>query len=84
MAATATDIKQDMAIDHRSNPSDSSNHEHEVEKGQNPAAYPLNDDDYVVTFKTWVVVFIMASAYGVCFPSCFFNESGNPAMRLAF
>jgi hypothetical protein len=29
-------------------------------------AYPLEDEDYVVTFKTWVVVTILASAYGVC------------------
>jgi len=28
-------------------------------------AYPLNDEDYVVTFKTWIVVTILASAYGV-------------------
>jgi hypothetical protein len=34
------------------------------EKGVAPV-YPLNDDDYVVTAKTWVVVAIMASSYGV-------------------
>jgi hypothetical protein len=28
-------------------------------------AYPTNDEDYVVTFKTWIVVTILASAYGV-------------------
>lgn len=40
------------------------------EKGIAPAnAYPVNDDDYEVTFKTWIVVAILASAYGVCFPT---------------
>jgi hypothetical protein len=39
------------------------------EKGVAPAnAYPINDEDYEVTFKTWVVVVILASAYGVCTP----------------
>lgn len=28
---------------------------HRSEKGVSPA-YPLNEDDYVVTFKTWIVV----------------------------
>jgi Na+/melibiose symporter-like transporter len=38
------------------------------EKGVAPAnAYPIRDEDYVVTFKTWIVVTILASAYGVSF-----------------
>ena len=35
------------------------------EKAIPQTTYPLNDEDYVVTFKTWVVVTILASAYGV-------------------
>lgn len=35
------------------------------EKGVAQNAYPINDEDYVVTFKTWIVVTILASAYGV-------------------
>ena len=37
------------------------------EKGEQRAAYPMRDEDYVVTFKTWIVVTILASAYGVSF-----------------
>lgn len=32
-----------------------------------PNVYPMRDEDYVVTFKTWIVVTILASAYGVSF-----------------
>lgn len=36
------------------------------EKGIQPKnVYPMNDEDYIVTFKTWIVVTILASAYGV-------------------
>jgi hypothetical protein len=36
------------------------------EKGVAPRnVYPIADEDYVVTFKTWIVVTILASAYGV-------------------
>jgi hypothetical protein len=34
------------------------------EKGVAPQ-WPINDEDYVVTFKTWIVVAILASSYGV-------------------
>lgn len=37
---------------------------HDSEKNP-PNEYPLNEEDYIVTFKTWVVVTILASAYGV-------------------
>jgi len=36
----------------------------EKEKALQPV-YPLRDEDYVVTTKTWIVVTILASAYGV-------------------
>jgi hypothetical protein len=50
--------------DHSSHSGDSE------EKGVAPAnAYPINDEDYEVTFKTWIVVAILASAYGVCLPT---------------
>jgi hypothetical protein len=63
-----SDIKQDTIIDHQSNISDSSKNEREVEKGDRvAAAYPLNDEDYVVTAKTWTVVVVLACAYGVRF-----------------
>jgi hypothetical protein len=49
--------------DHADNGSNSANSQ---EKGVGPNdTYPLRDEDYVVTFKTWVVVTILASAYGV-------------------
>ena len=35
------------------------------EKGETRNVYPMNEEDYVVTFKTWIVVSILASAYGV-------------------
>jgi hypothetical protein len=59
MDAKDTAVAQ-VEHDHASHSSDS------AEKGITPAnAYPLNDDDYIVTFKTWIVVSILASAYGV-------------------
>jgi hypothetical protein len=35
------------------------------ENGVSKETFPLNDEDYVVTVKTWIVVTILASAYGV-------------------
>jgi hypothetical protein len=50
-----------MENDHSSHSSDLG------EKGAAPVnAYPMSDEDYVVTFKTWIVVTVLASAYGVC------------------
>src|ERR1700761_3101394 len=38
------------------------------EKGiQNPNWIPQNDDEYSVTFKTWIVVAILSWSYGVSF-----------------
>ncbi|KAF2704725.1 hypothetical protein K504DRAFT_472070 [Pleomassaria siparia CBS 279.74] len=37
------------------------------EKAVSQPAYPVNEEDYEVTFKTWVVVTILASAYGISF-----------------
>ena len=38
------------------------------EKGaRQQLVYPMSDEDYVVTFKTWIVVTILASAYGVSY-----------------
>jgi hypothetical protein len=57
--------QKDEVVDHveRDNFSHSTNSE---EKGVAPKeVYPLQDEDYVVTFKTWIVVAILASAYGV-------------------
>jgi hypothetical protein len=72
-----SDIKQDTVIDHQSNISDSSKNEREVEKGDRaPATYPLNDEDYVVTAKTWTVVVVLACAYGVRF-QCPFLIAGH-------
>jgi hypothetical protein len=35
------------------------------EKAVPQPAFPVNEEDYEVTFKTWIVVTILASAYGV-------------------
>jgi hypothetical protein len=68
MDAKETTIAQ-MEHDHGSHSGDSE------EKGVTPAnAYPINDDDYEVTFKTWIVVAILASAYGVRFPTVRLNN----------
>lgn len=32
-----------------------------------PGYIPENDDDYEVTFKTWIVVFILSASYGISF-----------------
>ena len=54
-----------------STPSSDAHHDAEKSREVNDAeragrpAYPMSDEDYVVTFKTWVVVTILASAYGV-------------------
>jgi hypothetical protein len=62
MDAKDTTIAQ-MEHDHGSHSGDSE------EKGVAPAnTYPINDEDYEVTFKTWIVVAILASAYGVRTP----------------
>lgn len=59
MDAKDTAIAQ-MEHDHGSHPGDSE------EKGVTPAnAYLTAGEDYHVTFKTWIVVIILASAYGV-------------------
>jgi hypothetical protein len=34
---------------------------------QRPSYLPQSDDDYVVTWKTWVVVWILAWSYGISF-----------------
>jgi hypothetical protein len=63
----AAQDQKDQAVDHidRDNTSHSTYSE---EKGVAPKeVYPLQDEDYVVTFKTWIVVTILASAYGVSF-----------------
>jgi len=57
-----TDIEHNNSTDHGSSSVGSQ------EKGQPPrdnGAYPSRDEDYVVTFKTWIVVTVLASAYGV-------------------
>lgn len=56
--------QKDTVVDHI-DVADSSRSSDLGEKGVAKNAYPLNDEDYVVTFKTWIVVAIMASAYGV-------------------
>lgn len=38
------------------------------EKAVAQPTYPVNEEDYEVTFKTWIVVTILASAYGVNSP----------------
>jgi hypothetical protein len=38
------------------------------EKAVDQPSYPVNEEDYEVTFKTWIVVTILASAYGVSRP----------------
>jgi hypothetical protein len=35
------------------------------EKAVPQPTFPVNEEDYEVTFKTWIVVTILASAYGV-------------------
>jgi len=35
------------------------------EKAVRQPTFPVNEEDYEVTFKTWIVVTILASAYGV-------------------
>jgi hypothetical protein len=56
---------KDSAIRQIEDDNDASSNE---EKGVAPAnVYPMRDDEYVVTFKTWIVVAILASAYGVSF-----------------
>lgn len=40
----------------------------DAEKTAQQASYlPQSDDDYVVTWKTWVVVWILAWSYGISF-----------------
>lgn len=52
-------------IEHKDRASDGSQTGHHDEKHLEQGIYPTRDEDIVVTFKTWIVVFIMASAYGV-------------------
>jgi MFS family permease len=40
---------------------------HATEQNANSSHIPANDDEYVVTFKTWVVVSILALSYGISF-----------------
>lgn len=44
---------------------DNGSNEADSEKAVPQTVYPMTDEDYVVTTKTWVVVTILASAYGV-------------------
>jgi hypothetical protein len=56
--------QKDMAVDQVDRADNGSHSSSAEEKGVAPE-WPINDDDYVVTFKTWIVVAILASSYGV-------------------
>jgi len=59
----ADDINKEQAVEQRDHLS--INGSSDVEEKAGPAAYPQSDADIRVTFKTWVVVSVLASAYGV-------------------
>ena len=67
MATPHTDIVEKTNV--RQAERDASSHvSSNEEKGERSTnVYPMRDEDYVVTFKTWIVVTILASAYGVSF-----------------
>jgi Na+/melibiose symporter-like transporter len=69
MATTETTHpeKPDIRQHERDSSSHISSNEEKGVQAPNPSAYPTRDEDYVVTFKTWIVVAILASAYGVSF-----------------
>jgi hypothetical protein len=56
---------KDVSLQHSDNEQDRSIGSDSEKVAVQPNAYPMRDEDYVVTFKTWVVVTILASAYGV-------------------
>ena len=62
---TAAEDKGDTAAQHNEKDLSNSGDSGEEKGIETRNVYPLNDEDYVVTFKTWIVVTIMASAYGV-------------------
>lgn len=92
MATTGADLKHETeiehkdntTIEHRSNLSDSSNHGADVEKSRTAATYPVNDEDYVVTAKTWTVVIVLACAYGVSCPQAFRRTMVTDKSKLSF
>jgi hypothetical protein len=69
MSTTATEAVEKPDIrKHEGNASSHvSSSEEKGEVARSANAYPMEDEDYVVTFKTWIVVTILASAYGVSF-----------------
>jgi hypothetical protein len=58
---------KDISLQHGENEQDTSISSDSEKGARQQIVYPMRDEDYVVTFKTWVVVTILASAYGVSF-----------------
>ncbi|KAK3698295.1 hypothetical protein LTR37_017003 [Vermiconidia calcicola] len=63
-----------MAVEHEKAPAQTENtvhigssHASDAEKQHQTAYIPQSEDDYVVTWKTWVVVWILAWSYGISF-----------------
>ncbi|KAK3704521.1 hypothetical protein LTR37_013804 [Vermiconidia calcicola] len=59
-----------MAVDHEKAPAQTENTVYiasDAEKQHQTAYIPQSEDDYVVTWKTWVVVWILAWSYGISF-----------------
>lgn len=59
-------MEKEDTVQHVEGPTSAS----DSEKGVPNNTLPINDEDYEVTFKTWVVVTILASAYGVSSTTC--------------
>ena len=65
MSAPELQEKTDIRQAERDAASHESSNEEKAVQAEN--VYPMRDEDYVVTFKTWIVVTILASAYGFSF-----------------